>query len=220
MKNGHINSEKSEHQAMKVRWSQIGTYRVIGSTCDWVCKIALHRHKNGLWSARWKGEECAQEILGPAKLGDIFGELLHLGVEEENLLSMLETSSLSKAREFAVRTRTLNSLSIQDSITNQLMMYWRPGKAVRLKASWADDVAIAKIRVEADDWLQIAQGESVDLDGGYYCYEGSRFSTYWRFNFPSKGEVAVYYSPLNGDSDEGEGYIGGIQSLIESPKCS
>jgi hypothetical protein len=87
MKNGHINSEKSEHQAMKVRWSQIGTYRVIGSTCDWVCKIALHRHKNGLWSARWKGE------------------------------------------------------------------------------------------------------------------------------------VAVYYSPQNGDSDEGEGYIGGIQSLIESPKC-
>ncbi len=110
-------------------------------------------------------------------------------------------------------------MSIHDSITNQLLMYWRPGKAVQLEASWADDVAIAKIRSEADDWLQIAQSESVNLDGGYYCNEGSRFSTYWRFNFPSKVEVAVHYSPQNGNSDGGEGYIGGIQFLIESPKC-
>lgn len=203
---------------MKPRWTTIGTYKALGAMTEWHCEIALHRQREGLFNARWKGEEGAQEVFGPAGLEGIVSELTGLGVEEDELLEMLESSGIPKAADFAVRARALNNLSSDDPIARQLMQYWSPENPVRLAACWADDVSVSRIRVEPEDWLKISDGECVWLDGGGYTYEGTRYTTSWAFNLTGHGEVTVSYENRRNDGDAGEGYEGPIEDLIVSRK--
>jgi hypothetical protein len=203
---------------MKPRWKTIGTYKVMGSTTDWNCEIALNHEKDDLWNARWRGEEGAEEIFGPAKLEELLSDLTNLGVDEDELLEMLESCGIPKAREFAARTLAVKSLPNQDTVALQLMRYWSPGKSVKLEACWADDVSISRIRVRAEDWLKIAGGEDVWLKGGGYCYEGIRYKTEWAFNNSGHGEVTINYECCSDFSDSGVGCEGPIEDFIVSPK--
>ena len=197
---------------MKPRWIKLGNYKVVGSVCDWSCEIGLQHDDKNQWSARWRGEEGAEEIFGPSALPELYESLIEWGVDSEELISMMSGFRNSKVRDFSERLRIA-------SLDAPLMDYWRPNRKMRLLTSWADKSVVARCSVDADDWIKVAEGEKLDLDGSSYSYEGGRYSTYWRFNSPTKGEVLVHYSSTKGDSDGGEGYIGGIESLIDSPKC-
>ena len=217
MKNGPIEPRPTNTTPTKPRWKKIGTYKVIGSITDWTCEIALNHEQGDLWNARWRGEEEAEQFFGPAKFQELCSELTNLGIDEDELLAMLETSGIAKAREFAARALAIKSLPTQDPVALQLMRYWSPGKSVRLEACWADDVSISRIRVGPDDWLKIAGGEDVWLKGGGYCYEGIRYKTEWAFNNSGHGEVTINYECYRDFSDSGVGCEGPIEDFIVSP---
>ncbi len=201
---------------LKRPWKIIGSYRVLGSMTDWRCDVSLKRDSFGNWRGRWRGEEGAEEILGPGGLREIFDELVHLGADEDDLLRMMENSDIARVREFVLRRKAIDSMKTRDLLAEDLMEFWRPNNPVRLEARWADDAAVSKIRIEPDDWLRIAEGKSVDLGGSRYRYEGAAFSTCWKFNFRKRGQVLVTYVSSKNPENAGEGYEGGIKALVQS----
>jgi hypothetical protein len=201
---------------MKPRWKKIGTYKALGALTEWHCEIALQRQRDGLFNARWTGEEGTERIFGPTSLEKIVPELTDLGVVKHELLEMLESSGIPKVSDFAARARAIDKLSSDDPIARELMKYWSPNKPVRLVASWADDIAVSRIRVDSDAWLGICNGKYVQLGGGGYSYEGTRYTTSWAFNLTGHGEVTVSYESRRHDGDSGEGYEGQIEDLIVS----
>ena len=166
------------------------------------------------WTARWCHADGTERIHGPATLD----ELLAAGLDEPQLLVLLASAKSPKLREFAQRRCAVRSLAMQGELPLQLMSYWRPNRHVRLEAAWCYDDAIARIRIRAEDWLEIAGGEWLELEGQNYSYEGSRYRTVWSVNRIQRGEVTVSYWALRSDGDSGDGYEGSIEELIISPR--
>jgi hypothetical protein len=154
--------------------------------------------------------------LGPAGLNEIFDELTHLGADEDELLRMMEASEIKRVEEFVSRRKALGTMKPRDLLAEDLMEFWRPNKAVRLEARWSDDAAVARIWIDPDDWMHIAEGERVDLEGNRYNYEGAAYFTCWKFNCRKRGEVLVAYASTKNPETGGEGYEGGIKSLVQS----
>lgn len=198
------------------RWQLIGTY----TSPERTAQLAMQPQPDNAdrWSARWLSADGSEQIHGPGTLDELLAQYVAAGFNEPQLLVLLASAKSPEVREFAQRRFAIRSLSKQDKLALQLMRYWKPNRHVRLEASWCYDDAIARIRIRPEDWLEIAGGDWVDLQGQNYSYEGSRYRTVWSFNRCQRGEVTVSYWALRSDGDSGDGYEGSIEDLIISPR--
>jgi hypothetical protein len=199
---------------MKHRWHEIGKCKAFNPINGATCEIALERKKGGLWNARCKGNE--EHVFGPATLKELLSELTKIGIDEDELLGLFKSSGIKEAFVFSSRAIAVKALPNQDPLAHQLMRFWSPCETVVLKAYWSDDAASSRISVDPDDWLRIASGSRVWLDGGGYSYEGIGYRTSWCFNNPKFGVVTINYECRRDPSDSGVGSEDSIARLVVS----
>lgn len=75
----------------------------MGAMSEWDCTIDIRKEKEGLWSARWKGEEGAKESFGPSTLAALFDDLVGMYYLEdgEDLAKMFTESGNPELMAFA-----------------------------------------------------------------------------------------------------------------------
>jgi hypothetical protein len=85
------------------KWIPLGDYSVMGAMSEWDCTIDIRKEKEGLWSARWKGEEGAKESFGPSTLAALFDDLVGMYYLEdgEDLAKMFTESGNPELMAFA-----------------------------------------------------------------------------------------------------------------------
>jgi hypothetical protein len=87
---------------------------------------------------------------------------------------------------------------------------------VTLIAVWGNDDVIVELLLLKREWLEIQNGEKFVGKRTYY-YEAERYTSYWLFNFPTRGKIQIDYG------DEGAtGFIGDIENLrivFKSPRA-
>jgi hypothetical protein len=80
-------------------------------------------------------------------------------------------------------------------------------KYVDVTVFWADGGVEATVKIPIVDWEKIRKGKKYTESTNYW-YEGERFTAWFDFNSPKKGELYVTYD------GGGEGFIGDISEAI------
>lgn len=80
--------------------------------------------------------------------------------------------------------------------------------------AWGGGDVVVDLNVNITEWLEIACGEEITLDGQGYSYDGERFLDTWHFSGGLEGDLTVTYDSRESPGDPGDGWLGSTRSAL------
>jgi len=80
--------------------------------------------------------------------------------------------------------------------------------------AWGGGDVVVELNVNITEWLEIACGEEITLDGQGYSYDGERFQDRWHFSGGLEGDLRVTYDSCESSGDPGDGWLGSPRTAL------